>query len=123
MPPTRLSEKWFPISQYAVYSVFVSFYTPYMVSVCPMTDFSDSLNRSVYAPPPLAAPGFCSPRSAAPPTAHSTHILPALVLLRKPLFGLAKTSYTTGTLCAIKSEIYGIGGIHAAEKIFKKVLT
>jgi hypothetical protein len=38
----------------------------------------------------MAAPGFRSPRSAAPPTAHSTHILPALVLLRKPLFGLAK---------------------------------
>jgi hypothetical protein len=34
--------------------------------------------------------GFRSARSAAPPTLHSTHILPALVLLRKPLFGLAK---------------------------------
>jgi hypothetical protein len=38
--------------------------------------------------------------------------LPALVLLRKPLYGLAKTSYTAGTLCAILAEM--------VEKIYKK---
>jgi hypothetical protein len=26
--------------------------------------------------------------------------------------------YTAGTLCEIKNEIYGVGGIRAAEKIF-----
>jgi hypothetical protein len=50
-------------------------------------------NRSVYASPPVGGSGFRSllvvPLRSTP-TAHSTHILPALVLLRKPLFGLAK---------------------------------
>jgi hypothetical protein len=41
---------------------------------------------------PLGGSGFRVARSFAAliPTPHSTHILPALVLLRKPLFGLAK---------------------------------
>jgi hypothetical protein len=42
--------------------------------------------------PPLAGSGFRLARSFASliSTPASTHILPALVLLRKPLFGLAK---------------------------------
>jgi hypothetical protein len=47
-------------------------------------------NRSVYASPPVGGSGFRFARSAAPPTLHYTHILPALVLLRKPLYRLAK---------------------------------
>jgi hypothetical protein len=35
------------------------------------------------------------------------------------LYGAAQTSVTAGTLCAIKSEIYRGGGIHAAEKMKK----
>jgi hypothetical protein len=47
-----------------------------------------------------APPGFHSPRSATPPTAHSTHIFAGLQtcgLLIRP----AKTSHTAGTLCDI----------------------
>jgi hypothetical protein len=44
-------------------------------------------NRTVCVPPPSAAPEFHSPRSAAPPTAHSTHSLSALQTLRVCLFG------------------------------------
>ena len=49
-----------------------------------------SHNRTVYASGAVAPSGFRYARSATPPTLRSTHILPALVLLRKPLFGLAK---------------------------------
>jgi hypothetical protein len=44
-------------------------------------------NRSVYASPPVggSASGFA--RSATPPTAHSTHSLSALEMLRISLFG------------------------------------
>jgi hypothetical protein len=57
-------------------------------------------NRPVCVPPPLAAPGFHSPRSASPPTAHSTHSFAGLQtygLLIRP----AKPSHTAGTLCAM----------------------
>jgi hypothetical protein len=47
-------------------------------------------NRSCMRSGAKAPPGFRSPRSATPPKTYSTRILPALVLLRKPLFGLAK---------------------------------
>jgi hypothetical protein len=55
-------------------------------------------------------PGFRSPRSAAPSTAHSTHIFAALVLLRKPLFGLQKRRiqpkrYTTFALKFSKNYV------------------
>jgi hypothetical protein len=49
-----------------------------------------SYNRTVYASGAVAPSGFRYARSATPPTLRSTHILPALVLLHKPLFGLAK---------------------------------
>jgi hypothetical protein len=62
-----------------------------------------------------APPGFRSPRSAAPPTAHSTHILPALVLLRKPLFGLAKRR--------IQSERYVPFFLKFSNNIFERLLT
>jgi hypothetical protein len=55
----------------------------------------------------LAAPGFRSPRSAAPPTAHSTHSFAGLQtcgLLIRP----AKPSYTAGTLCETPRQIYWI---------------
>ena len=38
------------------------------------------------------------------PTPHSTHIFAALVLLRKPLFGLQKRRIP-GTLCAMMAKI------------------
>jgi hypothetical protein len=44
-----------------------------------------SHNRSVYAPLPSVAPGFRSPRSAAPSTAHFTHIFAVAGTLRVPL--------------------------------------
>jgi hypothetical protein len=55
-------------------------------------------NRTVYASSPVGGSGFRSPRSFRCaqtfglniPTPLFRHILPALVLLRKPLFGLAK---------------------------------
>jgi hypothetical protein len=49
-------------------------------------------NRSVYASPPVGGSASAMARSIATliPTANLRHILPALVLLRKPLFGLAK---------------------------------
>jgi hypothetical protein len=51
-----------------------------------------SHNRSVYAAGAKAPSGFRSPRSVAAllPTAHSTHILPALKMLRIFLSGLSK---------------------------------
>jgi hypothetical protein len=63
-----------------------------------------SHNRTVCVPPPSAAPGFHSPRSAAPPTAHSTHIFAGLQtygLLIRP----AKTSHTAGTINAWNCSI------------------
>jgi hypothetical protein len=55
-------------------------------------DFSDSLNRTVYASGAKAPSGSVLARSIASliPTPKLRHILPALVLLRKPLSGLAK---------------------------------
>jgi hypothetical protein len=49
-------------------------------------------NRSVYASPPVGGSGYGLPRSIATliPTANLRHILSALVLLRKPLFGPPK---------------------------------
>jgi hypothetical protein len=50
-----LNQKCFPVSRNTIYSVFIPLYTPYMVAICLMMDFSDSLNRPVSASPPLAA--------------------------------------------------------------------
>jgi hypothetical protein len=49
-------------------------------------------NRSVYASPPVGGSGYVLARSIASliPTPKLRHILPAPVLLRKPLYGLAK---------------------------------
>jgi hypothetical protein len=49
-------------------------------------------NRSVYASPPVGGSGYGFARSIASliPTQNLRHVLPALVLLRKPLSGLAK---------------------------------
>jgi hypothetical protein len=49
-------------------------------------------NRSVYASPPVGGSASATARSFAAliPTPLLRHILPALVLLRKPLSGLAK---------------------------------
>jgi hypothetical protein len=50
-----------------------------------------SYNRTVYAAPPVGGLGYEKPQSAYGLCAvFLRHILPALVLLRKPLFGLAK---------------------------------
>jgi hypothetical protein len=49
-------------------------------------------NRTVYASPPVGGSGYGFARSIALliPTQNLRHILPVLVLLRKPLYGLAK---------------------------------
>jgi hypothetical protein len=62
-------------------------------------------NRSVYAPLPSVAPGFRSPRSLRSHGSLHPHFC-------KPwkhtvsFIGLAKTSYTAGTLCAIFFEFF-----------------
>jgi hypothetical protein len=58
-------------------------------------------NRSVYASPPLAAPGFRSPRSVASllPTAHFTHILPARVFAsQSPYTGWQNVIYSRNVI-------------------------
>jgi hypothetical protein len=63
------------------------------------TDFSDSLNRTVYAPPPLAAPGFRSPRSLRSfPRLTPAHFASPGHRFAVPLSGLAK--------CHIQPERY-----------------
>jgi hypothetical protein len=49
-------------------------------------------NRTVYASPPVGGSGYVLARSIASliPTPKLRHIFAALVLLRKPLFGLQK---------------------------------
>jgi hypothetical protein len=71
----------------------------------PKLDFSDSLNRTVYASPPLAARGSVSLGRFAP-TLNSTHILSGLQTYGLPIRP-AKTSYTAGTLCAIGADVAG----------------
>jgi hypothetical protein len=52
---------------------------------------STAHNRTVYASPPVGGSGYGFARSIASliPTQNLLHSLPALVLLRKPLFGLS----------------------------------
>jgi hypothetical protein len=54
--------------------------------------FFDNLNRTVFASPPVGGSGYGFARSIASliPTQNLRHIFAALVLLRKPLFGLQK---------------------------------
>jgi hypothetical protein len=54
--------------------------------------FQTAHNRSVYASPPVGGSGSVRLGHFASLHSHGSlrHILPALVLLRKPLFGLAK---------------------------------
>jgi hypothetical protein len=71
---------------------------PFLPCESPKTDFSGSLNRTVYASPPLGGSGSVLARSIAPqlrwgtliPTPKLRHILFALQMLRICLFGLAK---------------------------------
>jgi hypothetical protein len=72
-------------------------------------------NRSVYAPLPSVAPGFRSPRSfryAPLPRLTPPTFLQPWPLLRKALIRAAKTSYTAGTLNAIKSGTFRIIAPH-----------
>jgi hypothetical protein len=72
-----------------------------------MKNGGTSPNRSVCVPPPSAAPGFHSPRSAAPPPAHSTHILSALQTLRVCLSGPPKRRIQPERYAPLYFEIFG----------------
>jgi hypothetical protein len=47
-------------------------------------------NRTVYAPPPLAAPGFQSPRSLRSHGSFHPHFASPGLCFAKPLYGLSK---------------------------------
>jgi hypothetical protein len=64
------------------------------------TAFNTRFTVRRYAPPGSIRLGRLTA-----PTPHSTHILPALVLLRKPLFGRAKRRKPF-TLCDIGAKIF-----------------
>jgi hypothetical protein len=69
-----------------------------------------SYNRSVYAAPAVVGLVFRSLGHSATlhSHAHSRHILPALVMLRKPLFGLAKRHIQPERYVPLFAEIFEI---------------